>query len=131
MHGLIISTKEDIDNLSTTFRAVYINTRDRWGYSARISYLLEMIKYCYSIPEWDLLDPREINNSILDSKMIDFYIDFVDGKDVNFLDVWKEIKKECQFTRREIDLIESGNIDERLWAIFNVLLNPNLNIKYF
>ena len=121
----------NIDSLSPTFRATYVTIRDKWGYSARISFLMEMIRFSYGISECDIFDPREINNSLLESKMMDFYIDFINNRSINFLEVWNEIKKECQFSSREIDLIESGNIDERLWAIFNVLSNPNLEIKYF
>lgn len=123
-------TINSLDNLTTTFKGTYIKTRDKWSYSARVSEILEMIKYSYGIEDWDILDFRQINNGEMESWLMDYLINYRQDKKIDFGEVWEKIKKSIPLTVKELDLIETGAIDERLWAIFTVITKPDLDINY-
>lgn len=125
-------TKLDVDkgNYGTIFKGTYMMIRDKWRYTARISYLLEMVQYSYGIDEWDVLDTKDMSMISLENLLVNFYIDYNSGKDIDFKDLWERIKKTVSFSKKEVSLLEEGSIDERLWAIFTAILNPSLEIKY-
>ena len=119
----------NIENLTDTFKHTYIQVRDKWKYTARISEIMQMIKYLYGIEEFDLLDFHTINNGEFESKLVDHLISYKSGHDIDFGNIWESIiKKTIPLTVREQNLIETGKIDERLWAIFTVVINPSLEI---
>lgn len=128
-HSLQEVTK-DLSSLPEAFKGTYIQIKNRWGYTARISLLLEMIQFSYGIKEWELLDLRNINNGDMESKWMDSLINYSKGEKVDFGEIWENIKKEGMFSTRELNLIETGEIDLRLWAIYTLLVNQNLQITY-
>lgn len=123
-------TPEEISNLSEAFKGTYLQIKSHWGYTARISSLLEMIQYCYGIKEWELIDLRDVNNGDMQSRWMDKAIEFREGKEVDFGELWEDLKKNLTFSTSELNLIETGEIDQRLWAIYTVLVSPNLPITY-
>ena len=126
----ISSVLSDLINLSESFKGTYLRIKERWGYTARISALLEMIQFSYGIDEWELVDRMNINNGELLAKWMDSLVDYRDEKPVDFGKIWEDIKSVLDFTNRELTLIETGSVDERLWAIYTLLLYPDLPITY-
>lgn len=124
------SFPKDLSNLTETFKGTYIRIRDRWGYTARISSLLEMIQYSYGLSEWELIELRDVNNGDMESEWMDSLIAYRKGEEIDFGDVWEKIKNRLTFSTRELNLIETGGIDERLWAIYTLLTDQTLPIIY-
>lgn len=125
-----ISEVESIESLPSTFKGTYIQIKDKWMYTARISEIIDMLKYSYGIDEWDILDPRDVNNGEIEGWLIDEFRKYINKEQIDFLEVWEKIKKYFTFSLQETKLIETGKIEERLWAIFTAITNPNLDIKY-
>lgn len=123
-------TPEELSTLSEAFRGTYLQIKNHWGYTARISSLLEMIQYCYGIQEWELIELREVNNGDMQAKWMDSLLEYREGKDVDFGAIWEDLKSRLSFSISELNLIETGEIDQRLWAIFTVFISPNLPITY-
>lgn len=126
----ISTVLKDPTILSDTFKGTYIRIKNRWGFTARISALLEMIQFSYSIEEWDLVDRAQVNNGELVAGWMDSLINYRDDKPVDFGEIWETIKGTLDFSNRELTLIETGSVDERIWSIFTYLLYPNLPIEY-
>lgn len=121
---------DSLNSLPQTFKGTYITTRDRWGYTARISELLEMIQFSYGIDEWEFLDTRTVNNGEIQGKWMDSLLEYKSGKGIDFGKIWEDTKNSFQFSTRELNLIETGEIDKRLWAMFTVLVDQSLPIIY-
>lgn len=126
----ISSVLSNLTQLSESFKGTYIQIKEKWGYTARISALLEMIQFTYGIDEWELVDRSQINNGELLSGWMDSLILYRDGEPVDFGKIWEDIKSILNFTNRELTLIETGSVDERIWAIYTLLLYPELPIIY-
>lgn len=125
--------KDSISDLGPIFRATYIRVKEKWSYTARSSEVLEMIKFSYEFPEWDLIDFHQINLNMseFDGWVVDRLIEYRDSKEgIDFVEIWNKIKTFFDFSKSEIEQIELGNIDERLWAIFTAIINPSLEMKY-
>lgn len=122
--------EDELSSLPETFKATYIITRDKWKYTARITQLLELLQYSYGIKEFELIEWTRVNNGMLQAEWMDALIEFKSGKGVDFGKLWEDMKKELEFSIKELNIIETGEVDVRLWAIFTVLSDPNLPITY-
>ena len=118
-----IKTKSDKDYSFIT-RAVYHQILRKFGSTARITNLMDMLKYTYEIDEWLLYDPKNLQSAMFTSYLIDKMIDFKDGKPVDFTEIYETILKEGDFLNSEKRVFEIGNIEERLWAIFLAVDDP-------
>ena len=118
-----IKTKSDKD-YSFIARAVYHQILRKFGATARITNLMDMLKYTYEINEWLLYDPKNLQSAMFTSYLIDRMIDFKDGKPVDFTEIYETILKEGDFLNSEKRVFEIGNIEERLWAIFLAVDDP-------
>lgn len=118
-----IKTKSDKDYSFIT-RAVYHQILRKFGATARITNLMDMLKYTYEIDEWLLYDPKNLQGAMFTSYLIDRMIDFKDGKPVDFTEIYGTILKEGDFLNSEKRVFEIGNIEERLWAIFLAVDDP-------
>lgn len=124
------TTPEELNNLPESFKGTYLTIKNRWGYTARISSLLEMIQYSYGISEWELLEPKDVNNGEIQGEWMDTLKEYMAGKAIDFGKIWEDIKTTFDFSIRELNLIETGEIDKRLWAIYTVLTDQTLPITY-
>ena len=113
-----IKTKSDKDYSFIT-RAVYHQILRKFGATARITNLMDMLKYTYEINEWLLYDPKNLQSAMFTSYLIDRMIDFKDGTEI-----YETILKEGDFLNSEKRVFEIGNIEERLWAIFLAVDDP-------
>ncbi len=124
---MFIKNKNDNDYTGVT-KSVYHILADRFGYTARISDIWELLRYSFGIEEFELLNPRLYQNGMFESYLLDELIKWQKGEDVNFTDIYQAILTVGDFTGREKLMFDYGNIEERLWAIFLVICNPEMNI---
>lgn len=120
-------TKYDEDYTYTT-RTMYKIYSELHGYTARISDIFQMLKESFGIQEFDLFDPKMCNNASIESYLIDEFIKWKDGEPVDFVEIYNALVLAGDFSASEKALFESGNIEERLWAMFLVISDPSLNI---
>ena len=97
-------------------------------YTARVADIWQLLKESYDIKEFDALDYEQIQNGTLVSWLIDRQIDWQDGKDINFTEVYQALLTAGDFTSSEKKMFESSGIEERLWAIFLLITNPELTL---
>lgn len=110
------------------FKSVYHLLSNEFGHSAKITDIWMLLSRSFNIPKFELVDTSQYQNGELESYLIDRFIDWRDGKDVNFSDISEAIDVVGDFTREEKLMFVHGKIDERLWAIYSVILNPDMRI---
>ena len=98
------------------------------GYSARISDLWKMLCIVFGINEFEILDLRSRNVSEFESYLFDKLIDWKRGNEVDFQEIEESIFTFGDFTGSEKIMLETGNLQERLWAIFLCLVDPNMEL---
>lgn len=101
--------------------------KNKYGYTLRISRLLEVIKDVFLFgSELLLIDIKSCSNGPFDSFMMDRLIDWQQGKEVNFSVIKDEIYKTYPFSASEKLILETGSIEERLWGFFLALSKTSL-----
>ena len=123
----MIKTKDDIDYPETT-RQVYRILADKYGYSMRISDIWELLAVSFGIPKFEILDPRLYQNGQFESILIYQYISWRQGNPVNFTDLANLILNTGDFTGLEKIILSQEELENRLWAIYLCLFDPNLNL---
>ncbi len=109
-------------------KSVYHLLSMEFGHLARISDIWLLLARSFNIPKFELIDTSQYQNGEFESYLIDRFIDWRDGKDVNFSDISEAIDVVGDFTSAEKLMFKHGNIDERLWAIYLVILDPDMKI---
>lgn len=124
----LIKTIEDKD-----YTPIVISTFDiiksRYGYTLRISMILTIIKEIFlgKIDEdFDLIDIRSCNNGPIESYLIDKQIDWQNKKELDFSEIYSKILEYYSLSRMEKLILETGNIEEKLWAFYLALSKPSL-----
>lgn len=112
-----------------TVRAVYDSVTMKFKNSARITNLLDMLKYTFGFKEWLLFDPKTFQSAQFTSYLVDRMIDFKEGRDVDFTEVYESILVAGDFVGREKYSFEMGDIEERLWALFMAIDDPYKSIN--
>lgn len=101
--------------------------KSRYGYTLRISRLLEVIKDVFLFgTDLLLVDLKSCSNGPFDSFIMDRMIDWQQGKEVNFSKIKDEIYNTYQFSSSEKLILETGSIEERLWGFFLALSKAQL-----
>jgi hypothetical protein len=59
---------------------------------------------------------------------MDILMEWMKGEPIEFGDIEEAIYTFGDFTEMEKLLFESGNLQERLWAIYIYLIDPNINL---
>lgn len=124
---MFVKNKNNTD-YTDTVKAVYNILSEKYKYMIRITLIFELLKDAFGFKEFDLLDLRLCNNNLLESYLIDRQLDWQSGKDVNFTEIYEVILKEGEFSNTEKLLFKTGNIEERLWAIFLAICSPGINL---
>lgn len=116
---LIKNNKEaDIPN-SVTMTKEYLLSK--YGISLRLSMILQVIKDFLNTKEFDIIEERFCSNGPIEAYCIDRFIDWRKGDNVNFSDLYNELRKVYTFSRSESLRLEEINIEEKLWAFFLAL----------
>lgn len=100
----------------------------RFGYTARITRIWEFLTVALLIPKFEILDLNSISPDF-ESYIIDRYIDWSNGKDVNLKDIQDAILVAGDFTKNEKILIENPEMEDKLWGIFLAVSNPDRIIE--
>lgn len=127
-NGNLIKTKND-EVFPSTVVSMFNALRNKYGYTIRISMILQIIKEVFLgniIDDFLLIDTRTVNNCVIESYLIDRYIDWGKGKEVNFSEIYTELCKAYPFSGKEKLLLEEINIEEKLWAFFLALSRSEL-----
>lgn len=120
----LIKTKNDKD-YPELVRLVYHKLNDKYGTGARINRIFEMLRYIYDLQDFMVLDLNQVQGYQFESWLIDRQCDWMSGKPVNFREVYNAILTAGDFIGSEKKLFELGDIEERLWAIFLAVCDPN------
>jgi hypothetical protein len=127
----MIKNKENTDYTSSAVLVCNLII-EKYGYTARITRIWEMLRDSLSISEFEFLDFRNISPEF-ESYMVDRLIDWNTGKDVDFSQIKDAILTAGYFTGIEKLLLNQEDIEDRLWGIFLAVSNPgrtiNLNNK--
>lgn len=115
-------------NYTDIVKQTYLFLRDRYKYSARVSDIWRYLLEIYGKEEYDALDYEYVQNGTLTSWLIDRQVDWQNGEDVNFSEIYRALQAAGDLTGSEKLLFESGGIEERLWAIYLVVTAPELEI---
>lgn len=99
-----------------------------YGYNARISMIWELLASAFGKKEFDILDFNTIQNGHIISWLMDKQIEFMSGKDVNMSEIYRALLEAGEFTIEEKHLFSVGNIEERIWGIFLLIVFPDLDI---
>lgn len=109
-------------------KSVYHLLSAEFGYLARITDIWNLIAKSFNIPELELIDTRQYQNGEFESYLVDRFIDWRNGKDVNFTDISDAVKLVGDFSESEKLMFLHGKLDERLWAIYLTILDPSMKI---
>ena len=110
-------------------KQVYITLINKYGYTIRVSNIWQLLADSIGIDKFEILEPRVYQNGSFEAYLIDRQIDWQDGKDVNFDEILDAIIRTGDFTGSERLLLNSGDIEERLWGIYLALTNKTLNFN--
>lgn len=124
----MIKTKESKD-YTPTVAVVYNLISKRYGYTARLTDIWDLLKTAFTVKEFDILEPTSSLNGPFQSYLIDEQIKWSNGEEIDFKDIADAILKAGDFTNAEKRMFSDGNIEERLWAIMLAVTNPELNIE--
>lgn len=101
---------------------------ERYGYTARISDIWKLLQVALGIEEFELLSPEFYQNGEFYAYLIDRQIDWQQGKDVDFSEIYNTILETGDFSQTEKMIFSSSNIEERLWAIYLAICDPAMNL---
>lgn len=124
---MLVKNKENTDYTDAT-RLTYHIINDTYGYTARIVNIWEFLKLALQIDEFEILTPKNYNNAPFETYLMDRQIDWMEGKDVDFGEVYRKILETGDFTRGEKRLMSEYKIEEILWGIYLAVCNPELKI---
>lgn len=115
------------DNTEYTYTTLLVEDliKSKYGYTARITDIWKLLAASISLEKFEILDPKNYMNGPFESYLIDEYIKWINGKEVNFTDIYEAILKVGDFTQSEKLALSSCNIEERLLGIFLALNNNN------
>ena len=82
----------------------------------------------YNPEQFEILELKSPHTLEFESYLMDVLIAWMKGEPVDFGEVEKAVYTFGDFTEMEKLLFESGRIQERLWAIYLYLIDPNMNL---
>lgn len=101
----------------------------KFGYTARITRLYEMIQYALNIDEFEMFDSRILQTSKLESFLLEKCIDWQQGKVIDFGEIYDAMLINADFSSDEKLLFRLNDIEEIIWAIFLLLFSPDLKFN--
>lgn len=124
-----IRTINDTD-FTQTVKYTYLKLIDKYRNVTRITDIFTLLRESLDIPEWILLDTREVQNGNFESYLIEKQQSWLRNEPINFTELYKALLTAGEFVISERRMFEQGNIEEILWAIFLVITKPELEITY-
>ena len=125
--SIMLVKNKNCKDYTDTVKSVYCTLSNKFGYLARVSNFWELLKCSLGLNKFEIFNPRLINNGGFEAYLIDQQIDWQEGRDVNFTDIYESLLSIGEFTQSEKILLSSSNIEERLWAIYLVMCDPQMD----
>ena len=122
-------TNKNNTNYTDDVKVSYTFLQSIYGYSARITMIWEMIAKLFGIKEYQAMDYETVQNGPIMSWLVDRQIEWIRGEDVNFSEVYRALLTAGEFVSSEKRMFELGKIEEKLWAIYLLVSNPELDLK--
>lgn len=110
-------------------KQVYELLKQKYGYTIRITNIWGLMADVVGLNKFELIDTSYYQNGMFEAYLIDRLIDWQNGRDVDFSEVFNKILITGDFTMDEKLLFIEGDIEERLWGIFLAITNDNLNFN--
>ena len=117
---------KDCTDYTDVVKITYNLIRNKYGYTARITNLWEMLRYILFLDEFELLTPELYDNYSFESYLIDRQLDWMAGKDVDFGEIYESMLNFGDFSADEKRMMVYEKIEEILWGIFLAICNPDL-----
>ena len=111
----------------------YMTLKKKYGvYGARISDLILMLELLHGGERFELFDTRTWNPGDFVSYLMDIQLKFMAGESIDLVTLHDDILKVYQWTIAEKKRFINEVIEEKIWAIFKYVIDPNLtfNIIY-
>lgn len=121
-----IVTKET--ELPVSVKLYYQTLKDSYGQTGRITDLVQMLEKL-SLNKFELFDPRTWNSGLFASYLLDQQIKFQNGEPLDMVILHDDILKVYEFTQAEKKQFINEVVEEKIWAIFKFVTNPNLVIN--
>lgn len=121
----MIKCRTDKD-FSGTVKSVYKLLRHKYGYTIRISNYWTLLSDSLGIEKFELLDFKALMNGEFETYLINNQIRWSKGEPVDLGDIVKKTLEIGDFTRTEKEYFESGEVEDRIWAIYLAICNPEL-----
>ena len=127
----MIRYRKDIENISSTTDIVYkLLTYSYKGVPTRISDFWLMLFKTFGIKDpKDYIDYWDVKTVNFESYLIDTYKKWLGNEEVDFEELQERTLSVIESSYARLNLINSGDFQDRLWAIFLFLSDPNLNYK--
>ena len=94
----------------------------------RITDFWRALSLVFGVKEFEILNLKSPHAIEFESYLMDVLIEWMNGESIEFGDIEDAIFTFGDFTEMEKLLFESGNLQERLWAIYIYLVDPNINL---
>lgn len=113
------------NDFTETCKAVFHIISNKFGHTARITDIFEMLRLATGLEEFMVLDFNNIQHGEFQSYLINTQIDWISGKDVDFTELYQAILTAGDFLESEKRIFETGKIEERLWGIMLAITDPD------
>lgn len=105
----------------------YMTLKKKYGvYGARISDIILMLELLHGGERFELFDTRTWNPGDFISYLMDLQLKFMSGEPIDLVTIHDDILKVYQWTIAEKKRFINEVIEEKIWAIFKYVVDPNL-----
>lgn len=122
---------KDCKDWPATVKSTYEVLNKRFGSSARASDIFELWRIAFGLEELELLDNRMVQNGNYQAYLIDRLIDWNNGKKVDLHELYESVLEAGDFTASEKRIFESGEPENRMWAIILAITDPGNRNKIY
>ena len=125
----MISPEHLIKNVKDTdytdlVRKTYHLVVDNYGYSIRITRLIELLETALGNLKFRIIDHKLMRGSEFESHLLDVQYDFINGKDIDFNELYSYLVENVDFLESEKRIMRLGKIEEILWGILLAVIDP-------
>ena len=125
----MISPEHLIKNVKDTdytdlVRKTYHLVVDSYGYSIRITRLIELLETALGNLKFRIIDHKLMRGSEFESHLLDVQYDFINGKDIDFNELYSYLVENVDFLESEKRIMRLGKIEEILWGILLAVIDP-------
>ena len=123
--------RNDIEDISSSADIIFrLLSYSYNGMPARISDFWTILFKTFNIKDpKDYIDYWDQKTIFFDSYLIDVYSKWLRNEEVDFSELQEKVLSNIESSSARIEFTNPGDFQDRLWAIFLFLSDPNLNYK--